>query len=119
MDMRKELCDAINELCLSCGKYELEHEGACNNCRWNQTKEHIFEQVFNEAMEEMRKPQTHDGVMRDIVSDLMDLCGGECYTEEEDDNGDYIITWRCPFLDKSSDVFKAECLIYEPYDWSV
>lgn len=108
MDMRTELRDAINELCLECGKYELEHEGACEGCRWKKTKEH-----------QMLKPQTHDDLMRDLVNDLMDLCGGECYTEEEDANGDYIITWRCPFLDKSSDVFKADCLIYEPYDWSV
>lgn len=108
MDMRTELRDAINELCLECGKYELEHEGACDGCRWKKTKEH-----------RMMRPQTHDGVMRDLVDDLVDLCGGECYTEEEDENGDFIITWRCPFLDKSSDVFKADCLIYEPYEWSV
>lgn len=108
MDMRTELRDAINELCLECGKYELEHEGACEGCRWKQTKEH-----------NMMKPQKHDDVMCDLVGDLMDLCGGDCYTEEEDDNGDFIITWRCPFLDKSSDVFKADCLIYEPYEWSV
>jgi len=23
-----------NELCLSCGKYENEHLGACDGCRW-------------------------------------------------------------------------------------
>lgn len=108
MDMRTELRDAINELCLECGKYELEHEGACDGCRWKQTKEH-----------RMMKPQTHDDAMRDLVEDLMDMCGGDCYTEEEDENGDFIITWRCPFLDKSSDPVKADCLIYEPYDWSV
>lgn len=108
MDMRKELHDAINELCLTCGKYELEHEGACDGCWWKQIKE-----------DRMMRPQTHDGVMRDLVNDLMDMCGGDCYTEEEDDNGDFIITWRCPFLDKSSDPAKADCLIYEPYEWSV
>ena len=108
MDMRKELHDAINELCLECGKYEYDYMGDCDGCRWYEIKEH-----------RMMKPQTHDDAMRDIVDDLMDLCSGECYTEEEDANGDYIITWRCPFLDKSSDVFKADCLIYEPYDWSV
>ena len=26
--------NAINELCLKCGKYELEHEGACYGCKW-------------------------------------------------------------------------------------
>lgn len=108
MDMRTELRDAINEVCLACGKYELEHEGACDGCRWKATKEH-----------RMMRPQTHDDAMRDIVNDLMDMCSGDCYTEEEDDNGDYIITWRCPFLDKSSDPAKADCRINEPYEWSV
>ncbi len=29
-----EMQDAINELCLKCGNYRREHEGACDGCRW-------------------------------------------------------------------------------------
>ena len=28
------LHDAINELCNKCGKYETEHLGSCDGCRW-------------------------------------------------------------------------------------
>lgn len=26
--------DCVNELCLKCGAYHREHEGACDGCRW-------------------------------------------------------------------------------------
>ena len=26
--------DCVNELCLKCGKYHEEHNGACDGCRW-------------------------------------------------------------------------------------
>lgn len=29
-----DLHDCVNELCLKCGQYKHEHEGACNGCRW-------------------------------------------------------------------------------------
>ena len=28
------LHDAINELCLKCGKYKTEHLGSCDGCKW-------------------------------------------------------------------------------------
>ena len=31
---QKELKDCVNELCLRCGEYKREHEGACEGCRW-------------------------------------------------------------------------------------
>lgn len=31
---RKELKRCVNELCCRCGKYQNEHLGACNGCRW-------------------------------------------------------------------------------------
>ena len=37
MDMEARLAemqDAVNELCLKCGDYRREHEGACDGCRW-------------------------------------------------------------------------------------
>ena len=30
----KEIDALRNELCLKCGNYTLDHEGACNGCRW-------------------------------------------------------------------------------------
>lgn len=38
MNIEKELQDCINELCLYCGCYELEHLGACDKCRWYKIK---------------------------------------------------------------------------------
>ena len=29
-----ELNDCVNELCLKCGSYHEEHNGACDGCRW-------------------------------------------------------------------------------------
>lgn len=26
--------DCRNELCLQCGRYKMQHEGFCNDCRW-------------------------------------------------------------------------------------
>lgn len=28
------ITDMRNELCDKCGRYEYEHNGACNGCRW-------------------------------------------------------------------------------------
>ena len=32
--LRSQFRDCVNELCLMCGKYHDEHEGACDGCRW-------------------------------------------------------------------------------------
>ena len=32
------LQEAGNELCYKCGDYRMEHEGACNGCRWRYVK---------------------------------------------------------------------------------
>jgi len=36
--MESELRDCVNELCLKCGQYRREHEGACNGCRWKDVR---------------------------------------------------------------------------------
>ena len=36
--IESELRDCVNELCLKCGDYKLEHEGACNGCRWKDVR---------------------------------------------------------------------------------
>ena len=33
-NLKGELHDCANELCLMCGSYKREHEGACSDCRW-------------------------------------------------------------------------------------
>ena len=33
-NLKGDLHDCANELCLMCGAYKHEHEGACNSCRW-------------------------------------------------------------------------------------
>ena len=33
-DLKSELHDCVNELCLKCGSYHEEHNGACDGCRW-------------------------------------------------------------------------------------
>ena len=32
--LESDLRDCVNELCLKCGAYHREHEGACDGCRW-------------------------------------------------------------------------------------
>jgi uncharacterized OB-fold protein len=32
--VRQELKTCANELCLQCGKYKFEYQGACEDCRW-------------------------------------------------------------------------------------
>ena len=34
VNVKAELKDCVNELCLMCGKYHEEHLGACDGCRW-------------------------------------------------------------------------------------
>ena len=33
-NLKSELHDCVNELCLRCGGYHEEHNGACDGCRW-------------------------------------------------------------------------------------
>ena len=33
-NLKSELHDCVNELCLKCGQYREEHKGACDGCRW-------------------------------------------------------------------------------------
>ena len=35
---KRELHDAVNELCLQCGQYRQEHNGACDGCRWKERR---------------------------------------------------------------------------------
>lgn len=32
--LQTDFNDCVNELCLKCGQYHREHEGACDGCRW-------------------------------------------------------------------------------------
>ena len=33
-DLKRNLRDCRNELCLLCGRYRMQHQGACDGCRW-------------------------------------------------------------------------------------
>lgn len=33
-DLKSDLKDCRNELCLKCGDYKQRHLGACDGCRW-------------------------------------------------------------------------------------
>lgn len=33
-ELKRNLKDCRNELCLRCGDYKLQHKGACDGCRW-------------------------------------------------------------------------------------
>lgn len=37
-DYKKRLKACVNELCILCGKYQHEHEGACDGCTWLKDK---------------------------------------------------------------------------------
>ena len=38
-NIRAELRDCVNELCLKCGNYHESYLGACDGCRWKAVKE--------------------------------------------------------------------------------
>ena len=38
-NIRAELKDCVNELCLKCGNYHEAYAGACDGCRWKTVKE--------------------------------------------------------------------------------
>ena len=38
-NIRAELRDCVNELCLKCGNYHESYLGACDGCRWKTVKE--------------------------------------------------------------------------------
>ena len=33
-NLERAFHDCVNELCLQCGQYHEEHNGACDGCRW-------------------------------------------------------------------------------------
>ena len=37
-NLKAELHDCVNELCLRCGRYRQEHMGACDGCRWKKVR---------------------------------------------------------------------------------
>ena len=94
----------INELCYQCGKYEMEHEGACEGCEWFPKK---YEPI-----------KSNDELMRDMADDLMFHCETRgCYDEDEDGHGHIWYRNPCPFLEKTDDLERARCLIGDPSSW--
>ena len=33
-DLKRNLRDCRNELCIRCGEYRMQHQGTCDGCRW-------------------------------------------------------------------------------------
>ena len=40
-NIRAELKDCVNELCLKCGAYHESYLGSCTGCRWKRVKEEV------------------------------------------------------------------------------
>lgn len=38
-----DLRQAVNELCLQCGRYKMEYIGSCDNCKWERVKKDFAE----------------------------------------------------------------------------
>ena len=38
-ELKRNLRDCRNELCLRCGGYRMQHQGACDGCRWHLERE--------------------------------------------------------------------------------
>lgn len=39
VNLKANLKDCVNELCLKCGQYKTQHLGSCDDCRWKTVKE--------------------------------------------------------------------------------
>ena len=43
-NLKSELKDCVNELCLQCGKYKTQHLGSCDGCRWKEVRHGFYEE---------------------------------------------------------------------------
>ena len=74
--MEELLQECVDELCLHCGKYINEHEGACEGCKWYSVKNGEFKR--------------NRDAMQDCVEDLIVNCSCEdCYTMETNKDGTF------------------------------
>ena len=39
VNLKAQLSDCVNELCMKCGNYHESYAGACDGCRWKAVKE--------------------------------------------------------------------------------
>ena len=101
-----ELQRCINELCLLCGKYELEHEGACEGCEWLKKK--------------YAPIKSADEFAQDMADDLQNYCETrQCYSEIELEDGRIIAAYKCPFLEDDCEVWEAPCVLGDPTSWRI
>ena len=93
--MKDLLMECIDELCLKCGSYELEHEGACDHCKWKQIKDRTY-----------HDKSAYRGML-DLAEDLKATCEWEgCFDDD--------INWKCPFLNSN-----GTCDIEDPNCWII
>ena len=43
-ELRTDLKDCVNELCLQCRKYKTQHLGSCDGCRWKEVRHGFYEE---------------------------------------------------------------------------
>lgn len=99
--MEDLLMDCVSELCLKCGKYETEHEGSCDGCKWYQLKTDGYKRNVD--------------TMLVIADDLIVNCEAEeCYRIEIDEDGTEHKYPCCPFLDRD-----GGCKINDPSSWMI
>lgn len=94
--MLETLQECIDELCLKCGKYKNEHEGACKGCKWYEIKTYGYYH---------RKSKSASRFMLDLAQDLKFNC--EC--EGECVHG----SWTCPLFNGKY------CKVYSPCEWII
>lgn len=100
--MKQLLLDCVDELCLKCGKYENEHEGACDGCKWF-------------AIKNGGHAEKYEQFLLNAAYDIQTNCDGCCQHIATDDYGQEYIKHQCPFFR----AWDQTCLIGEPSSWLI
>lgn len=95
--MLKQFIECINELCIFCGKYTAEHEGACDGCKWYPIKNGSYHRITPERQ-----------AMIDLAEDIRFGCNW-CSCEDISNE----VIYRCPFLKDD------KCAIGDPTTWDI
>lgn len=98
--MLKLLEECIDELCLKCGRYENQHEGSCDHCKWFATKNGD-------------RKKKYDQVLLDCADDIKYHCENSCcQTHAHDEYGDEYVSYTCPF-------WNGICVLDVPANWNI
>lgn len=99
--MLKLLADCIDELCLKCGRYENQHEGSCDHCKWF-------------AIKSGDRKKKMDQILLDSADDIKYHCNhSACLVYDSDEYGNEYIRYMCIF-------YKNElCALDDPSTWNI